>query len=190
MHAYLPSSVRRTLPSIALVLMVVLVGIAWLISVRGAGTRPPEAIVHMSWAWNYADLTELREAADAVVEGRVVSVATAEDKSAAGLAASLVTMRVDRPLKGESGATIVVKQTGGYLGGVYQRVDDDPLMAVGDHVLLYLAYVDSGPYDGVYFVLGGPQGRLAVNANGTLTPFGDIKLGVDDTLKAIEASSE
>lgn len=55
-----------------------------------------------------------------------------------------------------------------------QIVEDDPLRVVGQRYLLYLSLVPDGPYAGDYFVLGGSQGRFAVDAGGKLTPIGSV----------------
>jgi hypothetical protein len=149
----------------------------------GGQANGPVAEVHVSWDWSYSSLDELRAAADVVVAGRIASVVSAEDESAPGIAASLATVTVDRAIKGAAGPTITVKQTGGTLDGVFQRVSDDPLMERGNHVVLYLKFVDSGPYAGDYYILGGPQGRLAVSKDGALRSIGGVPVprGVTET---------
>src|SRR5206468_4090189 len=52
-----------------------------------------------------------------------------------------------------------VAQTGGVIGNSKQEVRDDPLMEIGERVILFLNF---DPQNGIYGTLGGPQGRLIV----------------------------
>lgn len=67
-------------------------------------------------------------------------------------------------LKGEVSAdTIYVHQTGGTLGNLTLVLREDPLMNVGDELILFLHHfksMEDDPND--YYVEGGPQGRFIV----------------------------
>ena len=63
-----------------------------------------------------------------------------------------------------SGAQIVLRQPGGTVGNHLDLVPDDPAMKSGDRYLVLLHQF--GP--GEYYTLGGPQGRLAIDAQGRL----------------------
>lgn len=70
------------------------------------------------------------------------------------------TIRIQDVLKGDySEKTIVVAQMGGVYRGTVFRVKDDPLMNVGDEVVLYLVM---NPSISSYVIKGGPQGRFLV----------------------------
>ncbi len=141
---------------------------------RGPSDMPIQT-VFTSWAVGYSSTADLGAHADLVVVGTNSSVASeGPDQFSPSVAATRYVVSVDRFVKGSGNKSIVVKQTGGRLGNVRQVVEDDPQMVVGQRYLLYLALVPDGPYAGDYFVLGGPQGRFAVDAGGSLTPIGSV----------------
>lgn len=74
-------------------------------------------------------------------------------------------LKVISLLKGEVSAdTIYVHQTGGTLGNLTLILREDPLMNVGDELILFLHHfksMENDPND--YYVEGGPQGRFIVH---------------------------
>jgi hypothetical protein len=147
----------------------------------GAGllaSHKQDVVLSASWAQGYSSLGDLRKAAALVAVGHVAGIVyEGEDVLSPGVATTRYSFVVDRLIKGQAAGTIVVKQTGGHLGDVLQRIEDDPLMAAGDRYVLFLSRVSGGPYDGDYIVLGGPDGRVAVDANGELRSLGQVDLG-------------
>lgn len=94
-------------------------------------------------------------------------------------------MSVKIVLKGTVNTELTVRQVGGVLGDVRQEVVDDPLMTVGDQVVLFLRL---DPTLGHYGVLSGPAGRFVVKNQlvyslNVLSPTKPIKLAwtVDGT---------
>ncbi len=149
------------------------------------GTAPSAAstiVLHPSWAMGYGSLDELQAAADLAVVARVNEVVA----DGAGLVVpeipdTVFRMTIERTLKGTSGPSILVIQTGGHLHGIRFVLEGDPLMEAGDRYVLYLTRVPSGPYverygPDLYFVTGGPDGRFAVAPSGRLTPLGQVIL--------------
>lgn len=142
-----------------------------------------------SWAHGYASLAELHADADAVILGNVLRTAyQGLDPQDETLPLTRYDIVVDDTLKGDTTQVIVVPQTGGPMGGGVAVVEGDPLMKEGDRFVMYLRRVASGPAKGQYFVLGGPQGRLAVQTDGTLTKVGDTGVAIPDglTLEALK----
>jgi hypothetical protein len=85
--------------------------------------------------WSVAELTNF---ADAVVTGRVESIATGWDP-AVNTIYTYVTIDVDEVYKGAiDGGRIVIKQLGGRIGDFGLVVADQPTFGVGEEVLLYL----------------------------------------------------
>lgn len=66
------------------------------------------------------------------------------------------------------GQQLTVAQTGGTDGqGNQVLMQGDPLLRVGDQEILFL---QQSPVNGKYYTVGGPQGRFAVSAAGTVQP--------------------
>jgi hypothetical protein len=149
---------------------------------------PSAVVLRPSWAMGFASLHELQAAADLVVVARVSDIVTeGSDMVTPEIPATIFRMTIERTLKGTSGQTILVKQTGGWLNGTRFVVEGDPLMQGGDRYLLYLARVPGGPYverygPDVYFVLGGPDGRFAIAPSGQLTSLGQVVLPAGATV--------
>ncbi len=87
-------------------------------------------------------------------------------------------IRVEQVLHGSAPNVITIGQTGGVLDGTKYEVDGDPLMHTGDHGVFYLQQAKTGPAAGRYFVLGGPQGRLIVEQDGTLSRVGSSNVNI------------
>lgn len=153
--------------------------------------EPPTVVLHPSWAMHYASIDELQAAADLAVVARVSDVvAEGPDLVTPEIPNTVVRVTVERTLMGTSGPTILVVQTGGLLHGTRFVMEGDPLMRLGDRYLLYLARVPSGPYverygTDVYFVLGGPDGRLTIAPSGKLTPLGHVELPAGATVERL-----
>jgi len=116
----------------------------------------PSSSIFVDWAYGYSNLTEMRKSADRVVEGVVVGSYV----SGCAILVTHYTVKVGMTIKGNSGTSLItVAQTGGLKGGSEQEIRDDPLMQIGDRVILFLRFA---PQMGIYGILGGPQGRLVV----------------------------
>jgi hypothetical protein len=112
--------------------------------------------MYVDWAYLYGNLTEMRNAADRVVDGVVVGSST----SGCELIFTYYTVKIIMTVKGNSDSSLItVAQTGGVIGNSTQEVRDDPLMQIGDRVILFLNF---DPENGIYGTLGGPEGRLIV----------------------------
>ena len=119
-------------------------------------TVPSSSTLFVDWAYGYGNLTEMRNAADRVVDGVVVGSST----SGCELIFTYYTVKIIMTVKGNSDSSLItVAQTGGVIGNSTQEVRDDPLMQIGDRVILFLNF---DPKNGIYGTLGGPQGRLIV----------------------------
>jgi hypothetical protein len=69
-------------------------------------------------------------------------------------------------LKGEVSADIIyVHQTGGTLGNMTLVLREDPLMNVGDELILFLHHFRETDPNDYYYVEGGPQGRFIVHGS-------------------------
>ena len=116
----------------------------------------PSSSMYIDWAYLYGNLTEIRNAADRVVDGVVVGSTT----SGCGIIVTHYTVKIIMTLRGDSDSFLItVTQTGGVIGSSKQEVREDPLIQIGDHVIMFLNF---NPEDGMYGILGGPQGRLIV----------------------------
>lgn len=151
---------------------------------------PPVVAEHrvtVSWAQDVESPRDGLAKADVVLIGRVIGISSeGADAESPALPATTFTLSVERALKGTPGVVIQVKQTGGRdTSGALTIVDDDPLLTVGEHDLLFLHRITSGPYAGAYFVIGGADGRIAIAADGTLMPRGNMTLPRGATLESV-----
>ena len=103
------------------------------------------------------NLTELYEVSEIVIHGVVES--SEVDATFFSNLHTRYTINVNEVLKGNQSDSIVVTQDGGLYEGRIYRVKDEPLMKVGEEVVLYLAY---SPYAESYKIFGGPQGRFNI----------------------------
>jgi len=125
-------------------------------SQASCATVPPSSTLFADWAYTYSNLTEVRNAADRIVEGVIVDTST----SGCELIFTYYTVKIIVTVKGNSDSSLItVAQTGGVIGNSKQEVRDDPLMEIGERVILFLNF---DPQNGIYGTLGGPQGRLIV----------------------------
>jgi hypothetical protein len=138
--------------------------------------------VHPSYAEAYDNVDDSTRASDVVVLARGIKILeTSEDKLSTGLVSTRFTFTVVQSFKGkiQVGTTLVVKQPGGAAGNMRTIVDGDPLMHETGTYLLFLKRVVGGPYDGDFFTLGGPSGRLAQDGLGKFHAEGEGILKVD-----------
>ena len=120
-------------------------------------------LVSMSWAYAYGSIGEIGAASDLVVVGTVTGVIRVDHSAGVDLPQTVFSVRVERTLKGDPGqGDLPVLQDGGQeAAGTWVEVEDFPLMAAGDHVLLFLRPVSRSGAT-VWVISGGPQGRLRV----------------------------
>jgi hypothetical protein len=119
-----------------------------------------------------ADLGELSREARAIVRGRVVAVEArwADDHRTID---TIVTLEVERYLKGAFGSTLLFRVPGGELGRLRSIVVGAPEFAVEDRVVLFLGAREPG----IPFVLGLSQGVFRLvhssdNSGWLVTPPG------------------
>lgn len=176
------------------------VAFALIAAVPIAGTllSPPARqvrIVPASWAYAYGSIGEIGAASDFVVVGTVTQVLREGHVPGLDLPQTVFSVLVDRTLKGSpTPGDVPVLQDGGQEGAnTWAEAEDFPLMAAGDHVLLFLRPVSRNGTT-VWAIVGGPQGRLLV-ADGrvTTTPTAFVlpvpaRLTVDQVAAALAAS--
>jgi hypothetical protein len=105
----------------------------------------------------YRDVPALTRDADAIVVGRVAkseSRWTADHRRIV----TEVTVEVSESLKGAPGSTVLVRQPGGQIGDIGQRVDGMASFAKGEEVLVFL---QRRP-DNSFFLAGMAQGKYRV----------------------------
>jgi hypothetical protein len=105
----------------------------------------------------HQDLPQLTVAADAVVVGRVIGAQSRWTEDRRRIVTD-VTVEVDEALKGAPGKTVIIRQPGGRVGDVGQRVDGIASFAPGEQVLVFL---EARP-DGAYLVQGMSQGKFRI----------------------------
>ena len=123
-----------------------------------------------SWAQYCRSMKDLKGYSDIAVVGVVSEVSPAVQAAADGLVFTTVTLTVasmpwSRVLTTPVPETVSYVQTGGTYQGVTYQIDDDPLVQVGDRVLMFFSEYSPGTYR----VTGGPTGRFSV-AGGVVKP--------------------
>lgn len=83
-----------------------------------------------------------------------------------------ILLTVTKPLKGKAGETVVIRVPGGTYGSGRNaftlEVEDVPIFAPGEHVLVFLSKGTDGFFelpDGYYVVSGWVQGKYQINGN-------------------------
>lgn len=117
------------------------------------------AVADVAPKWSISELTDF---SDAIVSGRVVSVAGGWDP-AVNTIYTYVVVDVDDVYKGPVGlGRIVIKQLGGLAGDVGLAVADQPTFAAGESVLLYL---EARPRDGTLYTSSLWQGKWTIEGD-------------------------
>ncbi len=112
---------------------------------------------------------------DAIVEGVVVDARSGihkvSDPSGYGIIYTDYSFEVKLVLKGslKPSDTILIRLTGGTVNGRTTVMREDPLLKVGETLILFLHQWESGKY----FIEGGPQGRFIVQ-DGRVYSLGEI----------------
>lgn len=134
-----------------------------------------------SWAQHYSTVAELKKHTDVAVHGTITKLIETT-KDAKGIPATTYELTVSNVIldrKHQLSAakpTLTIRQSGGVVNGVTYQVTDDPMFAVGDELVLFLAEGSTG----LYHVIGGPNGRYAVDG-------GKVKAFNAETAAAPEA---
>lgn len=155
---HLPTYYRRC-NSLVLALLTCL--LAFCLSACGGQT----ITMHASWAEYYTTLKDLKLHSDFAVSGQITQIGSGV-KPGDGPVYSDVTLTVKQVLWNahEQKAvppTIEFHENGGTYNNNKYVVDDDPLYAVGQHVVLFFTEYSPGKYR----VTGGPTGRFLVENN-------------------------
>lgn len=150
---------------VAVLLPIVLVGsMLW----PAAADRPVVQTIAMSWAYSFVSVAQIGAASNLVIVG-TVERATGEEYIASGYPSTTFAVHVDRTLKGEPSADVTVIQDGGRQGvNTSVELEEFPLMASGDHVLLFLRPIVLHGTT-VWAIVGGPEGRLIVDGQSVTT---------------------
>lgn len=105
----------------------------------------------------YRDVPALARGSDAIVIGQVVRAQSRWTADRRRIVTD-IEIRVDETLKGEGRATLLVRQPGGVVGDVGQRVDGLAGFEVGEEVVLFL---ERRPDDS-FLIAGLSQGKFQV----------------------------
>jgi hypothetical protein len=113
----------------------------------------------------YRDVPALSRASDAIVVARVVKTESRWTPDHRRIVTD-VTLQVSESLKGAPGSTVVVRQAGGQVGEMGQRVDGMASFARGEEVLVFLtqrpdqSFLLSGMSQGKYHVERAANGKV------------------------------
>jgi len=102
-------------------------------------------------------LEQLAREADLIAMGRIQGV-TSQESADRSTITTVVTFSVEEQWKGPKASTITVKQPGGSVGGLTQRVMGEPQFSVGEEVILFLKKGRDGPY----VTVGGVRGKFLI----------------------------
>ncbi len=137
--------------------------------------EPPLYNIYISHI-RFDNITHMYDTSELVIHG-VIDSSFVEAKFRSNVKTRF-TLNIVEVLKGtHTSDTIIVTQDGGVFEGETIRVKDEPLMKVGDEMVLYLAY---NPSAESYVVIGGPQGRYLIQ-NGKLYHLTEL----DDSIQFV-----
>jgi hypothetical protein len=101
---------------------------------------------------------ELASRADSILVGEVTDIACYEEGE--GNIYTLVTLRVEQTIKGETEEVVNVRVPGGELNGQAMWVEDAPSFQMGEGVVVFLE-----EREGIFTVVGGFQGKFTIDNN-------------------------
>ena len=123
------------------------------------------------WWDQYESPKDLYQEADLVVHGIISDTSAEKDyESFDGDVYTIGEFTITKIYKGISGMTIFIVQEGGSWNGINYISVDDPVLEVGEEVILFLRHIEEDRY----VILGGPQGRFIVE-DGNVYSLGEIK---------------
>lgn len=103
-------------------------------------------------------LDELAAAADSILVGEVNDIVCYQEGE--GNVYTLVTLSVERSIKGQAQQEAVIRIPGGELNGQTLWVEDAPSFQLGERVVLFLEVTE-----GVFSFVGGFQGKFSIRRN-------------------------
>lgn len=146
------------------ILALVIIGCAILFG-SGVLNGQKKSYMMASWAYGYSGLEELSQASEVIALVKVKSVAKEDIDQ--GTPFTEYNVEVITPLLNtDQGDTLIVRMTGGPNQGVVFEVMDDPLLKIGDQLIVFCKENVGTSYLSYSFV-GGPQGKLSYS-NGKL----------------------
>lgn len=112
-----------------------------------------------SWAIKYSDIQAMSRGVDIILIGEILEAVLRPGDLFGMTDFDLKVSQVIKPSDFQN-STVRVTQTGGYnLRGEYFEIRDDPLMQVGDKVILFLEKIEGVPG---LFKYPGPWGRFLI----------------------------
>jgi len=140
-----------------------------------------------SWAYSYSSIEELKNTADIIVQGFVVSSISCKQKtsdSARFLPTTNHTFIVEKILKGNNDEkTIIIHQTGGTVRGKKMEFTDNPLLTKYTKTILFLRKIAPN----YYHIIGGPQGRFIIR-NKKVYSIGEVYDKATSTTKPLHTT--
>lgn len=145
---------RKLLLSISFIALISAIGL-WGFS--GLDINKSKPIVHgsASWVQNYADINELFDGADVVVEGKAKPIKSYMNQNSPYTNVSFSVIKWHKGSDVKARNQITVAQNGGEINGVIYKLDQVEIMKSENEYILFLKY---DPTTDNYYVLTGWQG--------------------------------
>lgn len=105
-------------------------------------------------------LAQLANEADLVIRGQVQEMKSQESSDRSAITTTVV-ISVEEQWKGPKRSTLSLKQPGGSVGGITQRVTGLPQFSLGEEVILFLEKQE----DGHYVTAGSRQGKFIIKTD-------------------------
>ncbi len=132
-------------------------------------------------AMRASSMTQLVKDADAIVLGTVVDQVSFWNAQHTAIYTD-VTVAVEKPIAGASGANVTFRVAGGIVGPIGMRTSNDPEFRLGERIVVFLRTAGA-----ITHVVGRAQGKYAVR-DGRVLQHGRA-IAVADFLQAIRAAS-
>ena len=137
---------------------------------RRLGRRGLCLLVILSWSllgkttlattFQRLTLEQFVREADLIVLGRVREITSQESPDRSAITTSVV-FAVKEQWKGVKVSTVTLRQPGGSVGEITQRVMEVPQFSVGEELILFLKKQKSGHY----ITVGGKQGKFTIKTD-------------------------
>lgn len=161
-------------------ILAVLVLMTVLMTTAVQQNKPKETeYLSASWNYNYKDIEELSKSSDLIALVKVEKIDDMVVKQE--IPFTIFSVKVITPVYHTAeNATFQIYQTGGEMKEEIVEIVDDPLLQIGDEMLVFCKENS----DGTYQILSGSQGRLVYD-NGKLNSLNEI----DERIKTVNPYS-
>ncbi|MFZ3172518.1 MAG: hypothetical protein WA118_11135 [Carboxydocellales bacterium] len=176
---------KKILLSISFIALISAIGL-WGFSGQNITKSKPVSYGSASWVRNYADINELFDGADVIVEGKAKSIKSYMIQNSPNTDVSFSVKKWHKGSDNKSRNEITVIQDGGEINGVIYKLDQVETMESGKEYILFLKYDSNTDH---YYVLTGWQGLYKLGLFNAENSDSNRTMPKDKLLKTLSEKS-